>query len=201
MSWTKGREDLALGGRGSRGRVRLVLPVRVVRDGIQRPALIILAAFIMALAACGGSGDDEVSATSSSENQPQETTVPQEPEESPDAFMKRLLEYGFNGQFGRAWDELHPGQQAIVSRKKFQECAVEDFPSAPLKSIKTVEISDDPVDLPGILQKTSKAVTLKVTVGQGSTTDSDTLTLHAILLDGRWVWVLQPVWMSPGSCP
>ena len=159
---------------------------------------------IFAVGGCGGSSNDEQSAQTVTTITTDSTTVPQEPDEKPDEFFERLMGYEYKAQWGRAWDLLHPAQQAFVSREKLQECQ-SDFPTnVELESFKTVEIYDDPIDLPAIPQKTSKAVTYEFTVRQGSNTETNTRTSHAILVDGRWAWVLAPgdeKYLKAGECP
>jgi hypothetical protein len=126
-------------------------------------------------------------------------------DETPDAFMKRLLEYDFKGQYGRSYDLLHPGQQPFVSREKFQDCAqASASEDAELQSIKTVEVYDDPLHSPGVPQTTSKAVTLKITVRAGTETGAITRTMHAVNIGTRWAWVLRSSDVASykaGECP
>ena len=66
---------------------------------------------------CRSSGSTTVTVTNSAGSAAQ-TTV----SESPGDFAKRILGYAFTGQWGREWDELHPGHQAIVDRDTYQGC-------------------------------------------------------------------------------
>jgi hypothetical protein len=126
-------------------------------------------------------------------------------DETPDAFMKRLLEYDFKGQYGRSYDLLHPGQQPFVSRDKFQDCSqASTSEDADLQSIKTIEVYDDPLHSPGVPQTTSKAVTLRITYGVGTETGQITRTMHAVDIGTRWAWVLRTSDVDSykaGDCP
>jgi hypothetical protein len=125
-------------------------------------------------------------------------------DQAPDEFMKTLIGYSFRGQYGRVYDLLHPGQKQLVSREAFQDCNQGDGTDVELDSIKTVEIYDDPVDVPGIPQRTSKAVTLKIKVRQGDATESVTRTSHAVRVDERWAWIFGPSDIDTyrqGECP
>lgn len=64
------------------------------------------------------------------------------------------------------------------------------MPSGDLDSVKTIEIYDDPVNVVGVPQTTSKAVTLRITVKSGSDSETFNKTFHAIQVDDLWAWVL-----------
>jgi hypothetical protein len=106
--------------------------------------------------------------------------VTAQPKEQPDEFFKRLLAYEFTGQSGRA----------LVPRKKYQQRATDFYPAGiEVTGFKTVEIYDDPIDVPGVPQKTSKAVTYTLTLTQGSATEEQTFTSHAVQVGDRWAWI------------
>jgi hypothetical protein len=156
---------------------------------------------VVLLHAEGGNSDV---ATTSESGAATRTTTTAAPSEKPDAFLKRLVDYGFKGQWGRAWDLLHPGQRRYVDREKFVECSADAFASAELVSVKTVEIYDDALDLRGVPQKSSKAVTLKITVRSGDQQETANQTLHAVPVGNRWAWVLSEsdaAAYKSGSCP
>jgi hypothetical protein len=176
-------------------------------------ARFVLLAVVVGLAsACGGSDDsaspDTNATTSASETETTETeSVPEEPTEDLGDFFTRRLDYEVKGQFGRSWDELHPGQQALVPRTKYEECrdeVSEQFVGVELESLRVIETYDDPIDALGVPEKTSTAVTVEVEVTQGSDSETFTDTFHAIAVDGRWVWVLPPADVRAfrnGVCP
>ena len=67
-----------------------------------------------------------------------------------------------------------------------------------------LEVYDDPIDVPGVPEKTSKAVTLRTTFERGGNEESLTDTVHAIPIEGRWVWILAPADVRAyerGECP
>ena len=53
------------------------------------------------------------------------------------------------------------------------------------------EVYDEPIDVPRILEKTSKAVTLTFKASAAGQTESDTDTYHLIDVGGRWAWILE----------
>jgi hypothetical protein len=167
----------------------------------------LIAAIILIGAGCGSSKPKVVTvtvATTSESGATTKTTTTVAPSEKPDAFLKRLITYGFNGQWGRSWDLLHPGQRRFVNRDKFMDCSSDAFPSAELVSLKTVETYDDPLNVPGVPQRSSKAVTLKLTVRSGEQGETGNQTFHAVPVGDRWAWVLSTSDANAyksGSCP
>ena len=69
-------------------------------------------------------------------------------------------------------------------------------------SVRVDEVYDDPIHAEGVPETTSKAVTVTLTSVSGTT--EETSTMHAILHDGKWKWVLKPqdvVDYKNGTCP
>ncbi len=129
-------------------------------------------------AGCGGSG------TSSNR-------------ESAADFVKRITIEFSRGQSGRLWDELLPADQAVVSRARFVKC--EGNEGFGLQKTQVLDTYDDQTSVAGI-SRPAKAVTLRVTADDGVTT----ATMHAISVNGKWRWTLQPADYSAyvkGRCP
>ena len=166
-----------------------------------------LGAVALVVAGCGSTKPKTVTvtvATTSGSGATTTATTTATPSEKPDAFLKRLLDYDFKGQWGRTWTLLHPGQRHYVDRNKFVECASASFPTGELTSVKTVEVYDDTIDLPGVPQKSAKAVTLKITIGSGDQQQTFDQTIHAVPIENRWAWVLpksDAAAYKSGSCP
>ena len=98
-------------------------------------------------------------------------------DESPGDFMKQLLDYEFKGQFGRSCDRCTP-VQAVVDRDTYTSCMQEKSSSLPSGvDVDVDEVYDDPINVEGIPERTSKAVTM--TLSKGS--DKETVTAHAVL--------------------
>jgi len=133
------------------------------------------------------------------------TTTTATPSETADEFYKRLLGYTFTGRWGREWDALHPAQQRYVSRDKFTDCAVESVSdTGELVSVETVAVVDEPLDVKSIPQKSSKAVTYKVTLKSGGQQQTFTETAHAVLVGDHWTWIMTDSELNsykPGECP
>lgn len=170
-------------------------------------------ASVLGLIGCGGSDEASTTATTTTTTESATTdattteAAPQEPTEDLGDFYERRIDYEFKGQFGRSWDELHPGQQALVSRTKYEECRDEssdEFAGVELKSLRVIETYEDPIDVLGVPEKTSTAVTVEITVTDGSESETVTDTFHAIAVNGKWVWILPPADVrafKAGTCP
>lgn len=112
-------------------------------------------------------------------------------------FVKRITLEFSRGQSGRLWDELHPADQAVVSRALFVKC--EGNEGFGLRKIKVLDTYDDQTVVAGAA-RAAKAVTLRVTSDDGVTT----ATMHAISVAGKWRWTLQAAdrtAYAKGKCP
>ncbi len=175
-----------------------------------------LTAATLLLAGCGG-GDDEaapeptdpstvtVTDTLGTSEAETETTVA-EPSESPGEFLQRVHDYELKSQYGRSWDGLHPGHQAVVTRERYDECRSGRFAgvSGEIESFDVIEVYDDPINVIGVPEKTSKAVTMRFTVTAGDLRETITDTAHAVQVGDHWVWLLTPGDVrdyKAGTCP
>ncbi len=112
-------------------------------------------------------------------------------------FVRQVTTQFSRGQTGRLWDELHPAEQAVVTRARFIEC--EQNEGFRLRKFKVLETYEETIDVAG-KSVDSTAVSLQVTSDDGITT----ATLHAVLVAGKWRWVLQPADYAAykrGVCP
>jgi hypothetical protein len=143
--------------------------------------------FVGALSAgCGGSGN------SGGAGSPAATGG-----QSAAAFIRGVTTQFSLGQSGRLWDTLHPADQAVVSRTRYMAC--QSNSGFDLKKIKVLDSYADPIDIAG---KTTPAtaVSVRTTADDGVTT----ATVHAVLLQGKWRWVLSPADYAAyqhGKCP
>lgn len=150
---------------------------------------LLLTTLVMLLAvACGGGGG---------------ASGPKEGEAAEDA-MKRQFGYLDKGQLGKEWDELHPGQQASVPKEKFISCR--SGRSIDISSLEVLETYEEPIDLPGVPEKSSTAVTVKLKGNFGllGTEQETTDTFHEIMHDGAWRWVIPEEDVKAyerGACP
>jgi hypothetical protein len=124
--------------------------------------------------------------------------------ESPGLVIKRHFQDEFADRLGRTWDELHPGHQAIISRSRFVECFRTEATRAKLVFFDVISIADEPIHIAGVPETSSKAVSWMFEARLGSRTSTDRGTSHAVLVKGRWRWVLSPVAVQQiraGHCP
>jgi hypothetical protein len=144
----------------------------------------------MGLTACGGSNEVVTvtqTVTGATATEPSEAS----PEESAGVFTKRHLEYEIAGQFGRAWDELHPVHQKLLTRSQYDSCSRREPPFAGNETIEVKETYDDPIDVPGIPQHESKAITVEVREPfEGGSATKQKATVHAVNVAGGWRWIL-----------
>jgi hypothetical protein len=137
---------------------------------------------------------------------PRTTTSGQRAEEQnggPADLLKELVRYQSLGQFGRAWDLLHPAHQRIAPRSFYDGCLRDTAtPPGGELEVTVIEVYDDPIDIPAIPEKTSKAVTYRIRLK--GTDQTQTETSHAVKVDGEWRWVLAPQdvpYYRRGECP
>jgi hypothetical protein len=111
-----------------------------------------------------------------------------------------LLDNLYNGRFEKAYAELHPAHQAIVSRKLFVRCARETVVGQ-LDSIEILDVFDDKTEGLMLGDAPSKAVRIRLTLADGG---SETFENHSIKVGDRWRWVLNKKAIDAyraGRCP
>jgi hypothetical protein len=117
--------------------------------------------------------------------------------ESPEAALRRQITLLNRGDYGAAWDELHPIHQGIVSREQFVSCnAPNDFQFT-LDIIRTV---DGLVTVAPLPETPGKVITARLT----SQAESVERELFEVLVDGQWRWVLDGAVnaaYADGMCP
>ena len=161
---------------------------------------IVFLSAVLLLCGCGGSGQGGDRAAESDEARAnrdavQEVQREEERQESLNAkyaddpaadLIQNTLLFTGRGQYGRAWDILHPAHQSLVSRGDFEDCGRQGG-GASVEEIDIVEVYDDPLDVAFIPEKQSRAVTVEVLTTAGVATQ----TFHAVEVDGSsWRWVL-----------
>jgi hypothetical protein len=112
-------------------------------------------------------------------------------------FVRQVTSEFSRGQAGRLWDELHPAEQAVVTKARFVDCQKNE--GFRLLKFKVLETYAEKIDVAG-RSVPSTAVSVQVTSDDGVTT----ATLHAVRVNGTWRWVLQPSDLAAyrrGACP
>lgn len=146
-------------------------------------AAIAVAVLATVATACGSSGSSSTGTTGSPN--------------SAAAFVKSVTTQFSRGQAGRLWDTLLPADQAVVSRDRYTACQSNE--GFQLQQFKVLETYADTVDVGGKPTQ-STAVSVQVTSDDGMTT----ATMHAVLVAGKWRWILSPTDYASykrGACP
>jgi hypothetical protein len=113
----------------------------------------------------------------------------------------RKYEDLYSGNFGRAWDELHPAHQRIVSRARFAQCARQTIAVGDLESIEVLDVFDDDIRVAGLRERRAKAVRVRVSSFHG---ESFTVAEHEVKVGDRWRWILNSAAVAAyrqGRCP
>jgi hypothetical protein len=117
------------------------------------------------------------------------------------AAAVRKYEDLYSGNFGRAWEELHPAHQRIVSRARFAGCAGEEIAVGDLESIEVLDVFDDDIRVVGLRERRAKAVRVRVSSFHG---ESFTVADHEVKVGDRWRWILNSAAVEAyrqGRCP
>lgn len=87
-------------------------------------------------------------------------------------IAQRGMEAFFEGDWGAVWDQLHPADQTVVTRDRYEECQASTGSTATLRSIKYVGPSAFPIDRPGLPGTSATQVVFDITVAvpEGDTT-------------------------------
>jgi hypothetical protein len=117
------------------------------------------------------------------------------------AAAVRKYENLYSGNFGRAWDDLHPAHQRVASRTRFAQCARQAIAVGDLESIEVLDVFDDDIRVAGLSERRAKAVRVRVSSFHGeSFTDED----HEVEVGDRWRWILNSAAVGAyrqGRCP
>jgi hypothetical protein len=113
----------------------------------------------------------------------------------------------YRGETGKAWDLLHPYQQAKVPREKYIACEREAPLVGTAERIDVVRVVDVRAEIPGRSGKVaSTAVTFRVLLALPGIAKPRpiTHTAHVFNVHGRWTWVIGPSDFpayAAGICP
>ena len=103
------------------------------------------------------------------------------------AAVKRVLEQEYVGEYGPAWDALHPRHQRLVTRSGYEECRRGIDVVGTLESILILDVRDAPLTVYGLPARTpAKAIEVRVATDE----NEFTATYHVGRVSDRWRWVL-----------
>lgn len=109
--------------------------------------------------------------------------------------LRRQIGYLSDGQTGRAYQEIHPEQQALFTVDQYGEC-LSSIPDAEVVSVE--ETYNEPLTIPGT-ETVVDSVAITAEVRLGGQTDTDTY--HEVYVDGRWVFtVFAAEDIAAGTC-
>jgi hypothetical protein len=115
--------------------------------------------------------------------------------------VKDLLEHEYVGDYGTAWDSLHPRHQRLVTRKAYEECRRGIDVKGTIESVLILDVRDVALTVYGLPARTpAKAVKVRVATDEGEYT----ATYHVVRVGGQWRWVLSDKaarGFARGPCP
>jgi hypothetical protein len=101
--------------------------------------------------------------------------------------LKTVVELEYLGDYGAAWNMLHPRHQRLVSQQAYVDCRSGIELQGTLDSILVLDVQDTVLSVYGLRRGTpAKRVELRVVTDE---TDY-TARYHAVHVDDSWRWVL-----------
>jgi hypothetical protein len=101
--------------------------------------------------------------------------------------VKTLLEQEYFGDYGGAWDRLHPRHQQLVTRQEYDECRRGIDVQGTIESVVVLDVEDAPLTVYGLPPRTpAKKVRVRVVTDETEYTAS----YHVVRVDDQWRWVL-----------
>ncbi len=103
------------------------------------------------------------------------------------ASVKTLLEKEYFGDYGGAWDSLHPRHQRLVTRQNYDECRRGIDVQGTIDSVVVLDVKSVPLTVFGLPPRTpAKRVNVRVVTDETDFTSN----YHVVDVDGQWRWVL-----------
>jgi len=103
------------------------------------------------------------------------------------AAVKTVLEKEYFGDYGGAWDSLHPRHQRLVTRQSYEECRRGIDVQGTLDSVVVLDVRTVPLTVFGLRPRTpAKRVKVRVV-----TDETDFMSdYHVVKVENEWRWVL-----------
>jgi hypothetical protein len=103
------------------------------------------------------------------------------------AAVKTLLEKEYFGDYGGAWDRLHPRHQRLVTREEYDECRRGIDVQGTIESVVVLDVQDSPLTVHGLPPNTpAKQVRVRVVTDENEYTAE----YHVVRVGDEWRWVL-----------
>jgi hypothetical protein len=101
--------------------------------------------------------------------------------------VKTLLEKEYFGDYGGAWDRLHPRHQRLVTREEYDECRRGIDVEGTIESVVVLDVEDSPLTVHGLPPNTpAKKVQVRVVTDESEYTAA----YHVVRVRDEWRWVL-----------
>jgi hypothetical protein len=101
--------------------------------------------------------------------------------------VKRVLEQEYFGDYGGAWDTLHPDHQRLVTRQEYETCRRGIDVQGTIDSVVVLDVRDRPLSVYGLSPRTpAKQVEVRVVTDETDFTS----TYHVVNVEDSWRWVL-----------
>ncbi len=133
------------------------------------------------------------------------------PSEVPADAMQRHINQIANGDFGAAWDELHPAHQALVSRDQFIACGPKVSVRFEVVKIEIQAVKRETINVADIPQKQGYTIDLSVRAIAAPTKQipihtaaTSYHTYHEVQVGSHYRWMLpsdQVELARRGKCP
>ena len=103
------------------------------------------------------------------------------------AAVKTVLELEYFGDYGGAWDRLHPRHQRLVTQKEYEDCRRGIDVQGTIDSIVILDVQDTLLTVYGLPPRTpAKRVKVRVVTDE----TEYTATYHVVKVGSEWRWVL-----------
>ena len=103
------------------------------------------------------------------------------------AAVKTLLEEEYVGDYGGAWDSLHPRHQRLVTRQEYEECRRGIDVQGTIEQVVVLDVLDEALTVFGLSPRTpSKRVEVRVVTDENEFTAG----YHVVRVGDQWRWVL-----------
>ena len=103
------------------------------------------------------------------------------------AAVKTSLEKEYFGDYGGAWDRLHPRHQRLVTREEYDECRRGIDVQGTIESVVVLDVEDSPLTVYGLPPNTpAKEVQVRVVTDESEYTAD----YHVVRVGDEWRWVL-----------
>lgn len=105
--------------------------------------------------------------------------------DSPEAALKRQIAFISDGQYRRAYGELHPVQQALFTPEQYEACVSKAAGAIDVESVKIKETFEETLTIPGTSQSV-QAVAITAEVKVKGIAEVQTDTYHEIRVGDSW---------------